>query len=107
MRPALGSLGQVTAAVEPVEWPSAARPFAQLLRYSLDGRPKVRKRAHAAVLNVLAAAQGTSALPAASEAVLKGVCHVKWSVAAHEGTKATTLLSVMSHQFSIDWHLRH
>ena len=89
VRPALGSLGQVTAAVEPVEWPSAARPFAQLLHYSLDGRPKVRKRAQAAVLNVLAAAQGTSALPSASEAVLKGVHHVLWPVAAHGSTEAT------------------
>ncbi len=107
MRPALGSLGQVTAAVEPVEWPSAARPFAQLLRYSLDGRPKVRKRAQAAVLNVLAAARGTSALPSASEAVLKGVYQVLWSVAASRSTQATLLGSLMSHLSSVDWHLRH
>ena len=107
VRPALGSLGQVTAAVEPVEWPSAARPFAQLLRYSLDGRPKVRKRAQAAVLNVLAAAQGTAALPSASEAVLKGDHHVLWSVAACRGTNAPTLVSLRSHQSNADCHLGH
>jgi hypothetical protein len=68
---ALQCLGQVLSAVEPGAWPAASLSFQQLLSFTLDARPKIRKRATSSVTDVLAAVQGCPAnLAAASEAVL-------------------------------------
>ena len=71
MKAAVTCFGQVTAAVEPSQWPSAVRPFGLLLQLLLDERPKVRKRAQDAAQSVLAALQDTSARQPASDLVLK------------------------------------
>ncbi len=66
-------LGQVTAAVDPTQWPGAVRPFGLLLQLLLDERPKVRKRAQDAAQSVLAALQDTAARQPASDTVLKSM----------------------------------
>lgn len=71
MKALVACLGQVTAAVDPGQWPGAVRPFGLLLQLLLDERPKVRKRAQDAAQAVLVGLQGTSARQPASEAVLK------------------------------------
>jgi len=71
MKAAITCLGQVTAAVDPSQWPGAVRPFGLLLQLLLDERPKVRKRAQDAAQSVLAALRDTSARQPASDAVLK------------------------------------
>ncbi len=43
MRAAVGALGQVIAAMDPTDWPSASGPFNRLLGLSLDSRPKVHR----------------------------------------------------------------
>ena len=59
------------AALDPGNWPLAARPFQVLLAYVLDLRPKVRKRAQSGVQAVFATIQATPAIGAASDTVLK------------------------------------
>lgn len=71
MKALVACLGEVTAAVDPAQWPGAVRPFGLLLQLLLDERPKVRKRAQDAAQAVLVGLQGTSARQPASEAVLK------------------------------------
>lgn len=66
-------LGQLTAAVDPTQWPGAVRPFGLLLQLLLDERPKVRKRAQDAAQSVLAALQDTAARQPASDTVLKSM----------------------------------
>lgn len=67
----LGCLAAVLGALDPGHWPSAVAPFALLLSFVLDNRPKVRKRAHQGVVEVLAAVRPTPALGHASEAIAK------------------------------------
>ena len=71
LKGALSCLGTVVAALDPGNWPLAARPFQVLLAYVLDLRPKVRKRAQSSLQAVLAAIQATPAIGAASDSVLK------------------------------------
>jgi hypothetical protein len=59
-------------ALDPGNWPAAAGPFTTLVSTCLDPRPKVRKKAAAGLVEVLAALQHTTALPAASAIMLKG-----------------------------------
>ena len=68
----LPCLASVLTAVNPVDWPSAVRPFAALLQRCADPRPKVRRRAQTGLVDVLAALQRSPALPDASAAVLQG-----------------------------------
>jgi ribosomal RNA-processing protein 12 len=71
-KPALACLCQVLAALNPADWPSAALPFATVLTACLDRRPKLRKKAHSGLAEVLAGLQpAPSALAEASDAVLK------------------------------------
>lgn len=79
---ALQCLGQVLSAVEPGAWPAASLSFQQLLSFTLDARPKIRKRATSSVTDVLASVQGCPAnLAAASEAVLSSECRLhSWGV---------------------------
>lgn len=73
-RAVLPCLCQVLAALNPADWPAAARPFALVLDTCLDARPKLRKKAQAGLVDVLACLQTAPvALLPASEAVLK-VC---------------------------------
>lgn len=72
LKPAVASLSYVLAAADPGDWPSAARPFALLLGFATNPRPKVRKRAHDGMVQVLAAWQHTAALQPASAAILQG-----------------------------------
>ena len=71
LKGALSCLGTVVAALDPGNWPLAARPFQVLFAYVLDLRPKVRKRAQSGVQAVFAAIQATPAIGAASDTVLK------------------------------------
>lgn len=84
LKPAVASLSYVLAAADFSDWPSAARPFALLLSFSTNARPKVRKRAHDGMVQVLAALQQSPSLQPASAAVLQGerlpACCVKPSV---------------------------
>ena len=73
MKAVITCLGQVTAAVDPSQWPGAVRPFGLLLQLLLDERPKVRKRAQDAAQSVLAALQDTPAWQPASDTVLKSM----------------------------------
>ena len=66
------ALGQITAAQDPTDWASAMEPFTLLLKLSLDPRPKVRRAAHGAVRDTLAALQALQAAGNACETVLKG-----------------------------------
>ncbi|PRW60392.1 ARM repeat superfamily [Chlorella sorokiniana] len=69
---AVPCLGQLLAAHNPADWPSAIRPFNMLLSLSLDSRAKVRRAAQSAVGDVLAGLQAApAALGQASEEVLK------------------------------------
>ncbi|GLI63541.1 hypothetical protein VaNZ11_006530 [Volvox africanus] len=70
---ALGCLAQVLAAADPTAWLAAVPAFNQLLNFTTDARPKVRKRAMEGLVETLAGLQRSSALGAASELVLK-VC---------------------------------
>ncbi|RMZ56722.1 hypothetical protein APUTEX25_002811 [Auxenochlorella protothecoides] len=54
-RPALGALCQVLAAADPADWPAALPSFGLVLAACADARPKVRRRAHAGLEEVLAA----------------------------------------------------
>ncbi|GIL64267.1 hypothetical protein Vafri_18268 [Volvox africanus] len=69
----LGCLAQVLAAADPTAWLAAVPAFNQLLNFTTDARPKVRKRAMEGLVETLAGLQRSSALGAASELVLK-VC---------------------------------
>lgn len=71
MKAAVTCLEQVTASVDPSQWPGAVRPFGLLLQLLLDERPKVRKRAQDAAQSVLAALHDTAAWQPASDTVLK------------------------------------
>lgn len=73
MKPALACLSTVLAAMDANDWPTASLPFSVLLSFSLSPRPKVRKRAHDGLLQVLASVQGTPVMAAASAALLQ-VC---------------------------------
>lgn len=73
MRVAVDALGQITAAMDPADWPSAAGPFNRLLGISLDARPKVRRAAHSAVAAALTAIKDSPAINPASQALLKGI----------------------------------
>lgn len=75
MRAAVAALGQVAAAQDPNNWTTAVAPFNCLLKFSLDPRPKVRRAAHAAVRDTLAALHNLKSAGNASEAILKGVAH--------------------------------
>jgi ribosomal RNA-processing protein 12 len=72
LKPAVASLSYVLAAADFSDWPSAARPFALLLSFSTNARPKVRKRAHDGMVQVLVALQQSPSLQPASAAVLQG-----------------------------------
>jgi hypothetical protein len=72
VKAAMQCLGQLLAAMDPTNWPAAAAPWALLLSFLTDARPKVRKRAAASAEEVLAALQGTPALAPASEALAAG-----------------------------------
>jgi hypothetical protein len=73
MKPALACLSTVLAAMDANDWPTASLPFSVLLSFSLSPRPKVRKRAHDGLLQVLASVQGTPVMAAASAALLQGL----------------------------------
>ncbi|KAK9818389.1 hypothetical protein WJX72_011834 [[Myrmecia] bisecta] len=75
LKAALHCLSQITAALDPHDWPAAARPFTTLLSFCTDSRPKVRKRAQSGLVDVLAAIQSTPALAQASDAIVR-VCQV-------------------------------
>ena len=75
MRAAVAALGQVAAAQDPNNWPTAIAPFNCLLNFSLDPRPKVRRAAHAAVRDTLAALHNLKSAVNASEAILRGVAY--------------------------------
>ncbi|KAL6777299.1 hypothetical protein ACKKBF_B20970 [Auxenochlorella protothecoides x Auxenochlorella symbiontica] len=69
-RPALGALCQVLAAADPADWPAALPSFGLVLAACADARPKVRRRAHAGLEEVLAAMGARPAtLAAASDLV--------------------------------------
>ncbi|PSC74246.1 ARM repeat superfamily [Micractinium conductrix] len=70
---AVPCLGQLLAAFNPADCPSAVRPLNLLLSLCLDGRAKVRRAAQSAIGDVFAALQAAppGALAQASEAVLK------------------------------------
>ncbi|GIL82209.1 hypothetical protein Vretifemale_11129 [Volvox reticuliferus] len=70
---ALGCLAQVLAAADPTAWLAAVPAFNQLLNFTTDARPRVRKRAVEGLVETLAGLQRSPALGAASELVLK-VC---------------------------------
>jgi hypothetical protein len=53
----LHCLSQVLSALDPANWPAAVAPWTMLLSFALDNRPKVRKRSHTGVFEVLAALQ--------------------------------------------------
>ncbi len=72
VKPALLCLSYLLAALDPSNWPAAAAPFNLLLTFLADQRPKVRKRAHTGLVEVLAALQGGPALAPASEALARG-----------------------------------
>ena len=72
IRAALPCLSHVLAALDPADWPSATQPFTLLLRFCIDARPKVRRRAQSGLVDVLAAVQRTVAIDNASALVLKG-----------------------------------
>lgn len=72
LKPSLACLSHVLAAADPADWPSAARPFSLLLGFAISPRPKVRKRAHDGLVQVLAALQHTASLQPASAALLQG-----------------------------------
>lgn len=72
VRAGVTALGQITAAADPTDFPTAAASFQRLLQHSLDPRPKVRRAAHAAVRDVLAALQSGPAGTNASDALVKG-----------------------------------
>jgi hypothetical protein len=72
LKPAVASLSYLLAAADFSDWPSAARPFGVLLSFATNLRPKVRKRAHDGMVQVLVALQHTQALQPASAAVLQG-----------------------------------
>ena len=72
LKPAVASLSYVLAAADFSDWPSVARPFALLLGFATNLRPKVRKHAHDGLVQVLAALQHTQALQPSSGAVLQG-----------------------------------
>ncbi len=66
---ALRCLGQVLCAMEPSNWPAAAAPWALLLSFATDTRPKVRKCAVGSAQEVLGSVQRTAAHKPASEAI--------------------------------------
>lgn len=80
MKSLITCLGQVTAAVDPSQWPGAVPPFGLLLQLLLDERPKVRKRAQEAAQSVLVGLHDTQAEKPASDAVLRSApprcCHL-------------------------------
>jgi hypothetical protein len=72
VKPVLGCLGPVLAAMEPGEWPAAVKSFNLLVRLVLDGRPKVRKAAQSSLLEVLATIQRTPAAASGTDAIHRG-----------------------------------
>jgi len=84
IRAALPCLSHVLAALDPADWPSATQPFTLLLRFCIDARPKVRRRAQGGLVDVLAAVQRTTAIDNASALVLKG--DIPFSTDTHTST---------------------
>lgn len=72
VRAALPCLSYIIAALDPEDWPAASQPFTLLLRFCIDARPKVRRRAQSGLVDVLAALQRTAAIADASALVVKG-----------------------------------
>ena len=72
LKPAVACLSSMLAAADPNDWPASARPFSLLVGFATSPRPKVRKRAHDGLVQVLAAWQHSPALLQASAAVLAG-----------------------------------
>lgn len=69
---ALPCLSQCLAAMGPNDWPGSSRGFALVLASCLDHHPKTRKRAHSAMVDILASLQNNaSALSSASDAVMR------------------------------------
>lgn len=73
VKPALACLSTVLAAMDPTDWPTASQLYSVLLSFSLSARPKVRKRAHDGLVQVLASIRSTPAMAAASAALLQGL----------------------------------
>lgn len=72
VRAALPCLSHILSALDPADWPAASQPFTVLLRFCIDARPKVRRRAQSGLVDVLAALQRTAAIADASALVVKG-----------------------------------
>ncbi|KIY94702.1 hypothetical protein MNEG_13261 [Monoraphidium neglectum] len=71
---AIQCLGTVLAAAEPGSWAAAAPAWQLLLGFLTDGRPKVRRRAVASCLEVLAAAQTSPQLLGLESEALAQLC---------------------------------
>ncbi|GBF99810.1 hypothetical protein Rsub_12563 [Raphidocelis subcapitata] len=74
VKAAIGCLGTVLAAADAAGWAEAAPAWALLLGFLMDGRPKVRRRAAAAALEVLASAQRAPQLLAQESEALAQLC---------------------------------
>lgn len=71
LKAALGCLAHILRACDPQsDFAESAPSFALLLKYALDERPKVRKRAAAGVVEVLVALQRSPACSKAAEVVV-------------------------------------
>jgi hypothetical protein len=73
---ALLCLSQLLAALDPSAWLSAVPAFNQLLAFSMDARPKVRKRAAQGLVEVFAGLQHSPALGQASDLLAKGAWQI-------------------------------
>jgi len=67
---AIGCLGTVLAAVDAANWAAAAPAWQLLLSFTTDARPKVRRRAVSACVEILASAQFLPPLLAQQSEVL-------------------------------------
>ncbi|MEW5303887.1 MAG: hypothetical protein WDW36_006539 [Sanguina aurantia] len=70
---ALHCLSPILGGLDPSNWPPALLPFNTLLSFAVDGRPKVRKKAQAGLVEVMAALRGGASHGQASEAIAR-VC---------------------------------
>lgn len=101
VKPIVGCLGPLLAAMDPAQWPGASKAFNLLLNLSLDHRPKIRKAAIRSLVEVLAVIKATEAQAPATQAVYRGKCIVKRGSFFEASFPAHRSISVKPYTFMI------
>lgn len=93
LKPSFTCIAALLRAADKSDWPCLAPPFNILVKYCLDQRPKVRKRAHECTADALRGFQGSPSLAMASEIIVtlfeKSFLAVSQNKGSDSGDKAS------------------